>query len=556
MPEITILRSKLESDKNETEAKANKLLELQKTYFKEGFKASEERKLYLALKIIEIRHEIRMFRQKLKTISSQLQMLDSLGRINELELEKVSNSHKNISTSTEPVTKEQINQLYIKWKAGEIKAEKIRKIPKKQPSPIKKPEVNFILNKGVKAEEFSKKLVPIKSFFKNFNAQTLDGIEDSNMIFNFRNSEPAPEKSDPSILKPYIKASMYGVDVGLHYVKNINISLVHNDIPIVEDFSIENTSFNDIKNIMAGLWVSPDYSDSYETSILSIPVGTKVELSNITPPFYFNRLKQVIEAEKAMLRLELTVGSRKIFTESYPVRIMPYNEWYIGPEYSFAETIASFIYPNDSPEKPAVETIISHAVERLKMSVNETSFDGYQSNDPGKVIAQAAAIFEAIQHDIGLTYIYPPASFEFTGQKVLSPWQVITNRRGTCLDTTVLLAACFERIGLHSVVFLINGHAFVGFWILNGLGLVSNGIQASKTNDISIVKNAIEQAYIIPIESTLIADKKFKFENAIATWVVSDSKGEAFELKLPAERFHCMVDIFGCRMNGIKPMSI
>jgi hypothetical protein len=75
------------------------------------------------------------------------------------------------------------------------------------------------------------------------------------------------------------------------------------------------------------------FCDSYETSIASIPTGTKIELSNIIPPFYSSRLKQVVEAEKAILRLKLTYG-RKIFTESYAVQIMPYNEWYIGPEYS------------------------------------------------------------------------------------------------------------------------------------------------------------------------------------------------------------------------------
>jgi hypothetical protein len=41
---------------------------------------------------------------------------------------------------------------------------------------------------------------------------------------------------------------------------------------------------------------------------------------------------------------------------------------------------------------------------------------------------------------------------------------VLTDGRGTCIDLALLIAACLELIGLHPVLFLLTGHAFVGYW--------------------------------------------------------------------------------------------
>lgn len=38
------------------------------------------------------------------------------------------------------------------------------------------------------------------------------------------------------------------------------------------------------------------------------------------------------------------------------------------------------------------------------------------------------------------------------------------SRRATCLELALLLAACWEHIGLYPVIFLSKGHAFTGYW--------------------------------------------------------------------------------------------
>jgi hypothetical protein len=66
------------------------------------------------------------------------------------------------------------------------------------------------------------------------------------------------------------------------------------------------------------------------------------------------------------------------------------------------------------------------------------------------------------------------------------------------LDTTVLFAAIFEHIGLNPILFLVPGHAFVGYW------RVSRNLPQSVT-PLSEAMNYIDTNFIGLIETTAIA---------------------------------------------------
>ena len=541
MPDPSKPHLTLQSKERQAIIKIKNLAHLKQKYFTEGFTATKERQRYLALKINEIEHEIRNAARNLKTITIQQEGLDIMDILEGKKKPATTTTNSGIS---EPVTKQDIDRLYREWEQGKTR----RPAPKKQPAlktatSDKKSAYTFLAGAKTHDPASIKYLMTAPA-----------ASQSPNPFLDYRHTSPAPEATNPAILNPYSSTSMNDLEVNIQYIKKVNMALVHNDQPILDRLIITNTSQKEIENIMAGVWVSPDYSESFETSIHSIPANTTRELENITPPFSTGRLKSVHETEKAMLRLELSDGSRKIFTESYPIEVMPYNEWYIGPEYKFAQTIASFIFPNDSPNEPAVEAIISHAVKRLKTICNSTSFDGYQSGDPKKVMAQAQAVFEAIQQDIGLTYINPPASFEFTGQKILSPGQIMEHKRGTCLDTTVQYAACLERVGLHPVVFLVQGHAFAGFWVVDESGLYLGEQRAAKVPVFDAVRDVVEKMYLMPVETTAMTDKRNSFEGARGAWVQGD--GGRMKFMVPGERFHCMVDVWGCRLGGVRPMPV
>lgn len=126
----------------------------------------------------------------------------------------------------------------------------------------------------------------------------------------------------------------------------------------------------------------------------------------------------------------------------------------------YPELLSSFVTPNH----PELARIIARATEFLGQWTGDTSMDGYQSQDPNRVLSQAAAIFTAIKEQ-GIAYVVPPASFERVGQRVRLCDMVLQQKLGTCLDLSLLYASCLEAVGLHPLLITTVGHIFTGVWL-------------------------------------------------------------------------------------------
>ena len=94
--------------------------------------------------------------------------------------------------------------------------------------------------------------------------------------------------------------------------------------------------------------------------------------------------------------------------------------------------------------------------DRLLALTGNSAIDGYQSENPERVDAIAQAVFDAMRaRDI--RYAEPPASWGNDGQKVRTPAEVLEGRLGTCLDTTLTMAAVLEQAGINSTIWIIEG---------------------------------------------------------------------------------------------------
>ena len=149
-------------------------------------------------------------------------------------------------------------------------------------------------------------------------------------------------------------------------------------------------------------------------------------------------------------------------TASRPLRILAANQFLWEPGY--LDTYAAFAIPAD----PFVAEILKRAREILKQRTGDSSTQGYQSENPSSPADQSRArkIVEAIYDatcSFNIAYSDPPAAMAGLGQRIRTPSQIKTEGCATCLDSTVLLAACIAQVGLEPVMFVISGHAFVGY---------------------------------------------------------------------------------------------
>lgn len=333
---------------------------------------------------------------------------------------------------------------------------------------------------------------------------------------------------------PFRRVAMKDVDVQVEFVPWVNYSLMHCGLPQIHRLLIRNGAGEDLTDVLIKVWI-PDYGDMWQKTIPSIGAGVEHVEEAIRIQINKKRLQAVTEAENAALQIEVSTDERKIYAGTYDIHIHAYNHWVYHP--NCPELLASFVMPNNAAVEKAVEAAKPH----LKELCGKTSFDGYQSGDPSKVDCIAKSLFQAMQEELNITYINPPPSFERSGQKIYLPDRVVGSQQGTCLDLALFYAAGLERTGLAPVIFLVTGHAFLGYWRSEGAGF-----DAPSTGEWELVVKAVTDGLLVPVNSTTFTAEQRDFEDAVA---------EATGYLKESDAFDYLVDVGQSRRHGIRPMD-
>ncbi len=187
------------------------------------------------------------------------------------------------------------------------------------------------------------------------------------------------------------------------------------------------------------------------------------------------------------------------------IELLAPNEYRHEPE--FAEVFAAFVLPSD----PFVAEILKEARILLEKRTGSSSTEGYQSG-PERVLQIAHAIYDAMS-SFKYAYSNPQGYFE-KAQKIRTPSQIKVENCGTCLDTAVLMAACFAQVGIEPVLFLTRGHAFSGYFTGRELenGLIADdavkflfrqiGSVLEKQADYAKIQALLLGNHIQPVETT------------------------------------------------------
>jgi hypothetical protein len=334
------------------------------------------------------------------------------------------------------------------------------------------------------------------------------------------------------------------LELELALYPRINYVLAHCSLPTIFSLAIRNTAYQAAQDVMLKAWIATDYGEPWQTTIKFIPPQKTFVAKNIVIPLTKSRLQQVRESERANLRIDIFTEGTLQISETVPIEVIPYNEWFYHP--SFAEIMACFVQPNSE----AIEKIISMVRDRLAREFKDTSLDGYQSGDPRKVTQMLEALYLTLQKDLQLSYINPPPSFEkpevtmdgshTISQKVFFPEQIVKHRRGTCLDLALMGAACVERMGLHPLCFLIQGHAFFGAWT------VEQRADMAAIKNHNAVRQLISAGAWLPLNSTTFAltpPKNFLECIEEGMYCLSDPSV-----------FWCALDVAAARKAGFKPI--
>jgi hypothetical protein len=174
---------------------------------------------------------------------------------------------------------------------------------------------------------------------------------------------------------------------------------------------------------MLKIWSEPAIIHDFEQNIDLLPAESSFSLSNIKLTSNADYLAGLTERIYGMLHISLFVNDESIAHFDTEITALAFDEWH-GTAF-YPELLAAFVTPNH----PEVTKIATEASKLLEKWTQDPSLNAYQTQNPNRVLKQAAAVYGAMQ-SMNLVYSVPPASFEAVGQRVRLCDAVIQQKNG------------------------------------------------------------------------------------------------------------------------------
>jgi len=319
-------------------------------------------------------------------------------------------------------------------------------------------------------------------------------------------------------------------------LRRVNFASAQNDVSIVEDITVENSTDEALTDVRITLRAAPSILREKVWIVDRIAPGARLSVRDLSTQLDIERLKGLNEAEVGELEFRMEAQELPTIVEKRRIELLAHDEW--GGVGDMAQILAAFVSPNDA----AIGRILKDAARLLEDAGHEGAIDGYQSGDPRRVYMLAGAIWSAVT-GLSLTYAEPPASFESEGQKIRGPGRILGEGLATCLDSTLFLAAAFEAAGLNPVVLFAQGHAWVGVW------MVKKDFGHVTEPDAVAVRKSVQAHEFVPIETTLLTQRPtIGFDRA-----VDEGRRRLAENRDP--EFIMAVDIARSRAARIRPLA-
>ena len=313
----------------------------------------------------------------------------------------------------------------------------------------------------------------------------------------------------------------------------LNFVLQQNSVPLIRQILISSTETISGSRIV--IRSNPDYFKEHTINIANLEGNQFLALDKPKLVFDIKLLQELPENLKGSIEILWLNERDEILAEQrVEIDLLTIDTW--GGERQPIELLASFSQPNAS----ALSPILVKASEILKAK-ELGSLSGYLERDRDSVLSQLNELWESLLLQ-DIHYIVSPASFVKSGQRVRLPKQIFDEKLACCLDTTILLSALAEQIGLDTLLIIEEGHSYLGVWLNEtpNVDLIIDDIQA--------LRKRYDLGEIVFIETTLLT-QQVKFASALETakqYIKDESR---------QHKFYLAIDVRQSRLRGIKPIS-
>lgn len=325
-------------------------------------------------------------------------------------------------------------------------------------------------------------------------------------------------------------ASVDNIEIHYFYTEQLITVLYPLYGKTLDDFivaTITNTNQVPVKVIVSS--EIQGYTDK-ATDTITVDPSESVEIRQ-NPTLIPSVIDQLNTEKTAQVHVRVTYldkGEEKVITDNtddttvYSRRDFPWSIKGFTQKEIF-DLLGAMVTPND----PAVEGLLRTAANYTKSGIMWGGYDD-ESDASGGVWDRLQSIWKA-EEENKITYINTTVSFApGSVQRIRLPYEVLEQKSGNCIETSLLYASAAEAISLEPAIILIPGHAYVGV----------------RTDDVN------SQYYFI--ETTTIGRLNFSdaVDYALKEWNEAKPNVDA------GTEDYGWVDIATVRKNGIFPLPV
>ncbi len=321
------------------------------------------------------------------------------------------------------------------------------------------------------------------------------------------------------------------ITISVDYCDTVNYANIHNGDNVCALLKIKNTGAKRLNNITVAVEGYYFPKSKYTINLLEPGKEKVLDASQISPSI--DRLLALSEAVYTELGISVRTNSREIAMLRLPLTIQAWNHfrWDIDKY----QNVTSFVMPHHS----YVSEIVSNANKILKCKNPEYAMVGY-TEDPDLFKAQLESVWEALSAE-NIKYLTGVFAPNADGQRIMTPDLIRHFRQGNCLDMTLLMCACLERINMSPVMVIINGHVMPGVW-LNNYRYSSKPII---TDPNKLSKIILKDTGIYTFESTMMAGDCSLYEACCTA-----------RNNIKASSPQMFIDISAARAANINPLPL
>lgn len=206
------------------------------------------------------------------------------------------------------------------------------------------------------------------------------------------------------------------------------------------------------------------------TSVLDADLPTKGKTYHLLPKidYKYDALNRVRQSYPINIALSVELDGKSMGQQFVTARVHPINDCpyaYQNPDdakdyVDIAWMFAAYV----NEDHPAIPGLLKEAQDTGVVD----AFDAYQSEDPGRVLLQVFAVWEALRShdikysDIGTTTTESDSLYTLHVRFIE---ETLAESHANCVDASVLLASILRRMGIDTFLVLEPGHMFLGIYL-------------------------------------------------------------------------------------------